>query len=81
LKHENRYKADYFEIKLYRKGKVIFSTKIKEAIFSTDTSLPFWQLPKTGDYLTVKAVGVKRKAADGKIHKVRQVKTLEIRFL
>ncbi|WP_375563323.1 hypothetical protein ACE193_12490 [Bernardetia sp. OM2101] len=80
LAHENNYKADFFEVKLYRADKVIFSSKIRESVFSTDTSLPFWQLPKTGDYLTVKAVGVKRKAADGKIHKVRQLKNLKIEF-
>lgn len=81
LAHENNYKADFFEIKLYREDKVIFSSKIREPVFSTDTSLPFWQLPKVGDYLTIKAVGVKRKAADGKIHRVKQIEMLEIEFL
>lgn len=80
LAHENNYKADYFEIKLYRKDKIIFSSKVREPVFSTDTSSPFWQLPQIGDYLTVKAVGVKRKTADGKVYKVRQLETLEIGF-
>lgn len=80
MKHENRYKADYFEIKLYRKEEVIFSTKTKETAFSSETTFAVWQNAKMGDYLTIKAVGVKRKAADGKIYKLNQLKTLEIRF-
>ncbi len=80
LKHENRYKADYYEIKLYRKEDVVFSTKTKETGFSSETISAIWQNAKKGDYLTIKAVGVKRKSADGKIHKLSQLKTLEIRF-
>lgn len=80
LAHENNYKADFFEIKLYRKDKVIFSTKTKEIAFSTELTFAVWKQAKIGDYLTIKAVGVKRKAADGKIYKVKQIETLKIKF-
>ena len=80
LAHENKCKTSFFEIRLYRDGKVIYSTKTKESYFSSETTFAIWKLAKLGDYLVVEAIDVIRTSSDGKTHKIREIQPLKIRF-
>ena len=80
LSEHNRYKTDFFEVKLYRDTKVIYSTKTTDTSFSNKTISTLNDVIKVGDYLVVKAIDVIRTSSDGKIYKIREIQPLKIRF-